>query len=216
MKLKKLDIWTIFAPIIMLIVCVLTKTGWIQMIASVTGVIYLCLIAKENKLGYVFSFVNVIFYAILTWQQKLFGTTIFNVVYTLPVLVYGYIFWNKNQGKDQGKTKYLPNSTRIIGAIVLILVIAIYYVLATYVFKMNNALVDAIVVCFSFVGNLLMARKYVEQWIVWILLNVVNLAYWSIDATIDPESVAMVAMWIIYLLNNIFGFFSWKKNVKRN
>jgi len=215
MKIKKMDLWCILAPVIMLIICIITKTGWIQIVASVTGVIYVSLIAKENKYGYLFSIINVIFYAILTWQKGLNGTAIFNLAYSLPVLIYGYIFWNKNQGKDNGKIKRMSWDSKIKLYICLLMLIFVYYLFSHFIFKMENALIDGIVVCFSFVGNLLMARKYIDQWFIWIAMNCVNLFFWGASSITDSNSICLVFMWIIYLINNIIGFIAWNKNMRK-
>ena len=215
MKIKKMDLWCIISPIIMLIICMLTRTGWIQIVASVTGVIYVSLIAKENKYGYLFSVINVIFYAILTWQKGLNGTAIFNLAYSLPVLIYGYIFWNKNQGKDKGVIKKMNKDSIIKLLVGSVGAIFIYYLFAYYLFKMDNALVDGIVVYFSFLGNLLMARKYIEQWFIWIAMNCVNLAFWGATSVTDSDSLCLVFMWVIYLTNNIIGFIQWKKSMNK-
>ena len=214
MNIKKMDLWCIIAPIIMMVICIITKTGWIEIVSSVTGVIYVALIAKENKYGYLFSIINVIFYAILTWQKGLNGTAIFNLAYSLPVLIYGYIFWNKNQGKDKGEIKHMNKDTRIKLIISILGSIGIYYLVAFNLFKMDNAITDAIVVCFSFVGNVLMARKYIEQWYVWITMNCVNLIFWGAASLTDTNSICLVFMWVIYLVNNLIGLIAWNRKKK--
>jgi len=214
MKINKIDLWCIISPILMLLICLISQTGIIQAVASITGVIYISLIIKENKLGYIFAVLNVALYAIITWKQGLFGTAVFNVAYTLPILIYGYVFWNKNQGKDKGNVKRMTNNTRIKYIIIGILTIAIYYLIATLLFQINNALIDAIIVAFSFFGNLLIARKYIEQWYVFSGLNIINIAFWTMTAVIDTNSIALVGMYIIYLINNIIGVCAWNKKLK--
>lgn len=213
MNLKKIDLWCIVAPIVMMVICLITKTGWLQIITSVTGVIYISLIAKENKYGYLFAVTNVILYAILTWQRGLFGTAVFNIAYSLPILVYGYIFWNKNQGKNKGNIKRMNNNDKVKVGVAGILTIMIYYFIALYVFKINNAFVDAIIVAFSFIGNVLMAKKYIEQWYVFICLNIINIVFWGITAITDTNFIALIAMYIIYLINNVIGVFAWKNKI---
>lgn len=209
MKLKKLDLWCIIAPIVMLVICLITKTGLLQAITSVTGVIYLSLIANKNKHGYLFSIVNVLFYAILTWKKGLFGTAIMNVVYTLPILVYGYIYWSKNQGKDKGQIKIMRNSGKIKLIICILIVIVVCYLFSYYIFNLEHALMDSVVICLSLIGNILMARKYIEQWYIWIALNLINIIWWFIASISDSNSISIIFMYIIYLVNNIIGLMSW-------
>lgn len=213
MKINKVDLWCIAAPLITLAICIITKTAWIELISSVTGVIYLSLLVKENKNTFLFAIVNVLFLAILTWQKGLPGTAIFNIAYTLPILVYGYVFWNKNQGNDKGKIKLLTPRNRIVLIIVMVCIITAYYLIGFYGFKINNALIDAIIVCCSFIGNILVSFKYLEQWYVFIFLNIVNIAFWCIDAFSDTNSIAIVTMYIIYLINNIIGTITWRKKL---
>ena len=208
-QMKKSDIWLILAPILILVLSYIAKSNLIESIASFAGVIYVILIAKENKYGYIFGTINVIFYSIVTWQKGLYGSSVLNVIYSIPIFIYGYMYWNKNQGKEKGKIKRLSKDSLIKFIICTLLIMIIYSIFAKTVLKVENILVDTIVSCLGLIGNILMSKKYIEQWAIWLIVNSTNLIFWGVTLYTDINVLPLMIMSLIYLCNTIYGFGAW-------
>ena len=50
----------------------------------------------------------------------------------------------------------------------------------------------------------LMVLRYREQWLLWILLNIISIALWA-------ENTSMYVMYSAYLLNSLYGYYNWSK-----
>ena len=64
-------------------------------------------------------------------------------------------------------------------------------------------------------GQLLMVLAFAEQWIFWIVTNVITIIMWAIVIIADPSSISWalptLIMWIAYLINSLYGWFMWKR-----
>ena len=71
---------------------------------------------------------------------------------------------------------------------------------------------DAITTIVSVIAMLLMVKAYMEQWILWIAVNLVSVVIW-LQFTInqEPHSALMLIMWLFYTANSINGYRVWLK-----
>ena len=71
---------------------------------------------------------------------------------------------------------------------------------------------DAITTIVSIIAMLLMVNAYMEQWILWILVNLVSVYIWlQFTVAGEPHSVPMLIMWLFYTANSINGYRVWLK-----
>ena len=57
----------------------------------------------------------------------------------------------------------------------------------------------------------LLANKYQEQWLVWIVSNTANSILWFALMLGDISNIVVFLMWLAYLINSIIGYISWRK-----
>ena len=148
---------------------------WLDILTTVLGLIYIWL---EYRVSIALWFVGVIMPALdiwLYWSHGLYGDAGMAVYYTLAA-VYGFYVWKfkKTRKLKQSlpiihlpRRKYLP-------ATLFFLVAwgATYYVLANWT-NSTVPLLDSFTNAVSFVGMWALARKYLEQWLFWIVVDAV-------------------------------------------
>ena len=124
------NLWLIIAVFLVVIACVykffnITSENYLMDFASyfsaIFGVIYVVLIARQEKVAYIFGILNVILYAIVSFDKTLYLSATYNIVYSLPVLIYGYINWSKLDGKKDNGVKKFSLGKRIIGIILIVI-----------------------------------------------------------------------------------------------
>jgi len=209
------EIWMGVAVTLILILSIIAKTEILKIIASVCGVIYMLGVAKEKRTSQVFGFINTAIYAYLMFSDKVYGSAIYNAFYCLPMLVYTYFTWGKSKEKSKLKVTSYSITDRchlIMGAIILV---TVYYVIATR-FGVNYALVDALTITCGVFGMYAISKKKIEQWYAFIIVNIANISMWIIESIKNPSNATMVLMFVIYMINNIYGFFVWKKQIKKD
>ena len=78
----------------------------------------------------------------------------------------------------------------------------------------ENVFMDAIVSVTVCVATFLLARKYIEQWILFIISNFMGIILFFPKSLADMGSIDLFTMWCVYFINSFYGYISWKKSLK--
>lgn len=180
-------------------------------ICSITGVLCVVLVAKGKLSNFLFGFVNVTLYIFIAWGAKLYGEVMLNTLYYLPVNILGYWIWKRNMNGEEVKAKLLTMKAKIFGSIGCVIAVFAYGCFLSSLGG-NTPFLDSTSTVLSIIAQLLMLSMFAEQWILWIVVNIVSVAMWVIPAsTGDAAAISMVIMWGAYLINAIYGYINWKK-----
>lgn len=216
MKKNLGKIYFIFVCLVVIISSLWQQSTMLIFISSLCGVIYSLLVAKNNKYALYFGIINVSCYGFVLFIEKTYGGFIYNVLYSLPMLIYGAYNWHKSKNKKDNGVKSLNHKTKLILLFFIILSIYMYSLVLSF-FGSENILLDSITSVLGYVGIYLLSNKYIEQWNIWIVSNFLNFILWIILAREDISNLPLVFMWSIYLINSIYGYINWnkyKKNIK--
>lgn len=213
---KALEIvWLAIATAVILFLSIYWGDNIISIIAALTGVWCVILTGKGKRSSFIFGVVNVVFYAITAFQAKYYGEVMLNLIYYFPMNFVGWFAWEKHMNDDTGevvKTR-LPLKKGIF--VYLITAIAIFiYGLVLKALGGNLPYIDSMSTVVSITAQVLSVRRLTEQWILWIVVDVVTVIMWAVNFAQGGESIATLAMWSVYLLNAIFMFIRWNKEAK--
>lgn len=186
----------------------------ISCITSVTGIIYVFLIAKQNRVGYVFAVVNISLYAWVVFNNQLYASAAYNAFYSLPMVIYGFFYWGNSKDETNNGIKTLSEKTRIFGGIGIVIAIGVIALFLNRFFDGQSELLDAATTVLTCVATFLMANKYVEQWALFIISNLAGVIMFLTLNIGNLQSVELLFMWCFYLINSIYGAIIWGKTVK--
>ena len=188
-------------------------------LAGITGVLCVVLVAKGSIWNYAFGLVNVSLYALISYKASLYGDAALNALYYLPMQFIGWWQWRKrgaavseSQAGGDGvlvKARRFTWRQRTLLAVgCTVAVVAVGYLLEylgdPQPFK------DSATTVLSIVAQALMALAFMEQWVLWIITNVISVVMWGICvARGEAHAAVMVIMWVFYLLNSLNGFRVW-------
>lgn len=210
MKLNKWNLYFITATIITIAICIIQKSSVILSIISITGVIYSLLVTKNTKYAFIFGMINVANYGYILFTENIYGGFIYNVLYSLPMLVWGYINWGKKSKLKDSGIKKMDMKTKIISSILIFVTICIFgYILN--ILGSNNYVLDSVSTVLGYTGIYLMTNKYIEQWDIWVICNLANLTLWISLIITDLSNLPVVIMWLIYFINSLYGYITWNK-----
>lgn len=179
----------------------------IEIIGAIIGLIYLYLEFKASKWLWPIGVVMPVIYIWIFFQSKFYADMGVNVYYFFAS-IYGWIIWNRHKKSKQEdlpithtpKKHILPLT--IIGSLsfALISFILVRYTDSPVLYG------DSFTTALSIVGMWLLAQKYVEQWWLWIIVNIVSsgLYLWK---GLYPTAI----LFCIYSVISIFGYFKWKR-----
>ncbi|MEG2310660.1 MAG: nicotinamide riboside transporter PnuC [Clostridia bacterium] len=208
--------WIIYFSIsvlIVLIASILKHSGLALSISAISGVIFVLLSAKNKKISYVFAIINIVIYGVILFNQKIYGSAIYSLLYCFPMYVYGYFHWKKvEKQKDLGIQK-LKKRVKVLGFTILTILIVMYTIIVTFIGG-NFVIFDAIATILGFVSIYLLANKYIEQWHVFIIMNISGSIMWTILSIKNIANLPMALMYFVYSVNSIYGFITWTKKIK--
>lgn len=200
--------------LVQIIVFCIVPDSLLGIIAGISGVISVVLCAKGKISFYFIGFVQTISYLILAWQNCFYGEVMENIFY-LVTMIWGIFVWKKNSSVyDNGSAhvdalKFTPMmwALSILGT--TICTIAMGYFLTTI--GSHQAYTDAATNILAIFAQILMVKRYREQWIWWIVIDVLCIKMWFVAG-----NWSMVAMYIAWTINCIYGWYNWSKLEKIN
>ena len=204
---KKLEyLWLFLAVGIISILCYTWKSSPIDYISSITGVLCVILVAKKKTSNYIYGLVNIVLYAYLAHKNKLYGDFMLNAFFYFPMQFIGFYLWNKTSDK---KARNLTGKNIFSLSIVSTLIIFGY---ATYLKSLGGiaTLADSTSTVLSILATFLMIFKFSEQWLCWIVVNMVSIFMWIVAFKSGSTDIGTLAMWCAFLINSIYGFINWK------
>ncbi|MFV0246521.1 MAG: nicotinamide riboside transporter PnuC [Mycoplasmatales bacterium] len=214
--------WLIISTIILFVLEIYFKDSVIGTIATITGLLNVVLVAKGSMYNYAFGIINTILYTYIAFHAGYGGDFVTFLFYYIPLQFVGIYAW-KNHAKEDTNLKDVRsmNVTLIIGSIIILIVGTLLTMqilpIITEVFNMPiNELpfVDAFTTFAGIFAGVLMLFRYVEQWYIWVLVNVGSVVMWMTMLGHNKGALAMVIMWGAYLVNSAYGTYNWKKMSK--
>ena len=188
-------------------------------VAGIAGVLCVVLVAKGSIWNYLFGLINVSMYAYISYKASLYGDAGLNALYYLPMQFIGWWQWRKrgaavseteSKGKGvQVKARRFEFKQRIILAALCTAAVVVFAYVLKY-FGDPQPFKDSTTTVLSIVAQALMALVFMEQWVLWIITNIVSVVMWVICVTRgEAHAAVMVIMWSFYLLNSINGLRVW-------
>lgn len=206
-------VWLILFTSIILTLSIYWKDSPIGIIASITGIWNVILVAKGKIVNYYFGIIAVATYAFVAYTQKYYGEVMLNMLYFFPMQFAGLYLWKKRKaGKQEEsvKVQYMKNSQRLVWTLITIAATIIY----GFILKRLNGnlpFLDAASTTMSVIAMILMIFAFVEQWILWILVDIVSIILWVSVLLNGGNDIAVLIMWIAFLVNAIYGLINWIK-----
>ncbi|MCI7790401.1 MAG: nicotinamide riboside transporter PnuC [Lachnospiraceae bacterium] len=215
---KKMEVaWLAIASAVILALSIYWKDSMIGIMSALTGVWCVILTGKGKRSSFIFGTINVLFYAYIAFGAKYYGEVMLNLIYYFPMNFVGWFAWNKHMNEENGEVikSSLPRKKGII--LYVCTAVAIFlYGLMLRALNGNLPFVDSMSTVVSVVAQILSVKRLTEQWVLWIVVDVVTVIMWAVNFANGGESIATLLMWSIYLLNAIIMYIRWKREVKEN
>ena len=196
---------------------------WLDIVTTVLGLAYILLEYRASLWMWVVGFAMQALGIVLYYQKGLYADCGMEFYY-LSMTVYGYWKWvrgnHRDRSFDTSADSSDPQPTNLGGleithipprllacwsAIMAAVWALIYWLLVTYT-NSNVPLADSFTTALSLVGIWALAHKYLEQWFIWIAVDVVtSILYFYKDI---PFKASLYALYVIIA---IFGYMKWRR-----
>lgn len=205
---NKFDIVFISSGIILqLIVGILTNSTLISFISGISGIFAVVLCAQRKLVQFPFSFLQLFTYVILAYEQHFYGELWENAFYFIT-MIFGIFVWNSGYNKCKNIIS-VKKLSKVDNIIVFLLNIVLIYVLYVILKGTNDTqpLLDAISTIPAFTAQFLMMTRYKENWYYWLIIDLASIVMWAIAG-----NWIMVAQFIFWSINCIYGIYKWRNN----
>ncbi len=187
---------------------------WLDIVTTILGLIYIFLEYRASILLWLVGIIMPALDVILYYTHGLYGDAVMAVYYTLAA-VYGWVVWkfgHKHQQKEGEELPVTHMPKRLYPAAILFFVVAwavTWFILSHYT-NSNVPVLDGFTNALSFVGLWALARKYIEQWLFWILVDAVSCYLYVIKGI--PFKASLYGLYVVIA---VMGYFKWKKMITK-
>lgn len=189
---------------------------YLTLIASLIGVTALIFVAKGNVLGQVLTVVFAVFYGIISFWFRYYGEMITYLCMTAPIALLAIFSWIKNPYEKTAEV--LVNRLSVKSLLILCGLTAVVTVIFYFLLKaLGNAslLVSTFSIATSFFASSLTFMRSPFYALAYAANDLVLIVLWVFAAYEDISCVPMIVCFIMFLANDIYGFYNWRRMKKR-
>lgn len=214
---SELMLWFGSVAVILSTFLAFDRSSWITLIASLIGVTSLIFAAKGNPASQVLMIFFAILYGIISWQFTYYGEMVTYVFMSLPMAVISLISWLRNpygDGRSQVRVNRLKRWEYVLAAVLSIAVTVVFYFILRY-FGTANLIPSTISVTTSFAAVYFTFRRSPLFAVCYAANDAVLILLWTLAAIEGIRYVSVVACFLAFLANDIYGFICWIKMSKK-
>ncbi|WP_282125175.1 nicotinamide riboside transporter PnuC [Marinifilum flexuosum] len=184
----------------------------VEIIGTLSGLLFLYLEIKQNKWLWPVGLLTSVMYIYVFFVAKLYADMSLQFYYVF-ISIYGWILWSRGK-RQQEKELPVVRLNMSLSLKLIVASIAIYALIAFILVNFTDGSVpywDAFTTALSIVATWMLARKILEQWLVWIVVNSVSLGLYIYK---DLNFTAI--LFFFYTTMAIVGYLQWKKDMLRS
>lgn len=209
----ELLLWCSSVILIVVSFCVFVRENFLTLAASLVGVISLIFNAKGNPFGQFLMVIFSLLYGIISFTFSYYGEMLTYLGTTMPMAVFALISWLRNPhngNKAEVKVGSLGKKEIVfMWVVAAIVTVAFYFVLDA--FNTVNIVPSTISVTTSFVSVYLTFRRSPFFALGYAANDVVLIVLWVLASVADARYISAVVCFAAFLVNDIYGFLSWRK-----
>ena len=199
--------------LLQIVVFCITPDSWLNIVAGLAGVVSVVMCAKGRTMFYFIGFIQTFTYLALAWQNKFYGEVLENLFYFVT-MIWGIFEWKKHEVKNEDGTedvvarKFTPLAwvVSVIGTIIATIAMGVWL----KSIGSAQAFTDAATNVMAIFAQILMVKRFREQWVWWLLIDLFCIKLWFVAG-----NWSMVAMYVAWTINCIYGWYNWTKLNKK-
>ena len=209
-------IWLLLFSIVNVFLYLKWDSGLIGLVSAMSGMLCVVLVAKGKISNFVFGIINTATYAYISYGYGLYGESMLNALFYLPTQFIGLWMWQRHRSVNKVRDEDIEIKRLSLKgwAVVIASVVVGAYVYMHVLMAMNaqQVRIDSVAVVMSVVAQILLTLRYAEQWVLWILVNLLSIVLWVVTLSQSGGSdYTMPVMWTAFLINSIYGWINWLK-----
>jgi nicotinamide mononucleotide transporter len=181
----------------------------VEAIATLFGLANIVLIVQRSVWNYPFALAMVALYAVIFWQEKLYSDSGLQVFFFV-INVYGWWSWLANrQQAGEVIVRRMPAKALVLWMGGSALAILIWGALMQRFTDASFPWWDGAIAMLSIAAQILMTRRYLENWYWWIVVNLISIPLYLIK---DLNKTA--GLYVMFLAVAIWGLIEWQRSLR--
>ncbi len=188
----------------------------LTLITSLVGVTALIFVAKGDVWGQILTVLFSLLYAVISLEFRYFGEMITYLGMTLPIALLSILSWLRNpySSTTEVKIHQLSNRQKLWMVVSASIITCLFYFVLS-AFNTRSLLISTLSITTSFLASYLMLFRSPGYALAFAANDLVLIVMWILAAINDLSYLPMIACFVMFLLNDIYGFINWKRMKKR-
>ena len=189
----------------------------LTLIGSLIGVTALIFLAKGNVTGQILTVVFSIFYGVISFGFHYYGEMITYLCMTGPIALISTVTWLKNpseKGKHEVRIAAVTMRQFVLIVLLTVAVTFVFYYILAY-FNTPNLVFSTISIATSFAASSLTVVRSPFYAVAYACNDIVLVVLWLLAAIESISYLPMVMCFLIFLVNDIYGFVNWQRIRRR-
>ncbi len=186
--------------------------NWIELSGLVSGLIYLYFSINEKIWLWPLAIATSVFYIFIYFNSKIYADMGLQFYY-VAISIYGWYQWSKKETNKANNKLVISKTPLNLWLLITLATMVLFAIMSLILIKYTDSpvpYIDAFTTSASIVATWMLARKLIEQWLWWIVIDAV-----SIGLYIYRELYLTVILFIVYTLLAILGYIKWKKQLSK-
>lgn len=210
-------LWTLSVLFISISFFIFDGENYLTFSASLIGVTSLIFNAKGNPFGQLLMIIFSVLYGIISYSFEYYGEMITYLAMTAPMALFALISWLRNPyngNKAEVKVNSISKKeTVFMFFLTVVVTIAFYFILGA--FGTANLIPSTISVTTSFLGAYLTFRRSPYFALAYATNDIVLIVLWVLATVSDISYFSVIICFIVFLVNDLYGFINWQKMRKK-
>ena len=209
--------WLVFSVSCIVSLSLYWQDTPLGMTAAVTGMMYTVLAGKGKLSCFIFGLVNTPLYASIAFKAGYYGDFSLNVYYFVMMFP-GLAAWLRNRSGDpeEGikRTSLSAKGRLCLAGACAAGILALWGTLR--LLDGTRPFCDSVTNVLSVAAMFLTVRRAIEEWVLWIIVNAVEVFMWWRAWCAGDGPISVLLMWILFLVNGIYLLSLWMRIAARN
>ena len=183
---------------------------YLEVLGVVFSLLYLLFSIRQNILLWPAGMIAAILYMVVFYQSKFYADMGLNGYYFL-ISIYGWLLWSK--GKSKGGEGLPVSRIRLKQGVLLALITLVAFAGIGFVLdRFTDSPVpywDAFTTALSFTATWMLAKKIIEHWILWVIIDLVSMALYLYRGLYPT-----LLLFAVYTKMAVIGYLQWKKTCR--
>lgn len=215
--IAEITLWSVSAVIITVSFFIFDRENYLTLTASLIGVTSLIFNAKGNAFGQFLMIIFSILYGIISFTFSYYGEMVTYLGMTAPMAFVSLISWLKNPCKGR-KAEVKINRLKlgeVVFAVCLTAAVTFIFYFILKKFHTANIELSTLSVATSFIAVYMTFKRSIYCTLCYAANDIVLIAMWISAMLCDISYSSVVICFVIFLVNDIYGFINWSKMRKR-